>query len=189
MSTPTNIVYAPPDAGDVFSRLEEERQRQQEATPEPIFRAQDAEQSYKWLCELEHRKLTCKDIDKHRTQIGNKEYWECEAQHWRTVLFDTIWKDLCRQHLPGGSEVEGWRNVSLAVVRRLKRYGFDSKEIQQSRQSIDNEHYWEPEAECLRALSALQEQEMLEQHWSQQAALPDQCQPSRAVPKIEKSVE
>lgn len=82
----------------------------------------------------------------------------------KVSCFKKIWNNLCQQYFSSGNEAESWRQLSFALVRRLRRHRLGAKEIQEGRQSIDNEDYWEPDAAHLKDLSTLQEHEILEKY-------------------------
>jgi hypothetical protein len=164
MSIPTFYV-PPPTAEEIYRSLEEEVRRQQEATPEPIFRRQNVFQPYDYLCKIEHKRFTPDKVDKFRMGITMPSYWELEAQYFKNELSELIWHNVLHEYLPDVPTAEGWRNVTMAYRRRLRRHGYSTQQVNGSRLSIRDQRYWKPEAECLRGLAALREHEMKEKYW------------------------
>ncbi|EQL02940.1 hypothetical protein G6O67_007959 [Ophiocordyceps sinensis] len=159
MSTPTTFSIPPPDARDVAARLHDELRRRQEATPEAVFGDKTPEQSYKWLCQLEHRHLKPGQVDDFRASIHHVDYWRHEALHLKKALFHALWQQLCDEHAPDGlHRASDWRSMTAALERRLKRHG-----LGQCRLSIDHQPYWKFEAEVLGHVSAARDHELYEQ--------------------------
>lgn len=169
MATPTFFV-PPPTAEEIARSLEEEVRRQQEATPEPIFREQNVVQSYDYLCEIEHKRFTPDEVDNFRMGITESSYWECEARHLKDQLSELIWQNLLHEYrVDGMPTTDGWRDVAMAYRHRLRRHGSSTQQLRESRLSIKDQSYWKPEAECLRGFSALREHEMQEKYWERKA--------------------
>jgi len=111
MSTPTFFV-PPPAAEEVVRRLEDEFQRQQDAPPEPTFRNEIVDQSYKWICEIEHNRFTPKEVDEYRTEIYEPSYWEYEARYLKDQLSELIWNNLRCEYVVAGARADGWQNLA-----------------------------------------------------------------------------
>ena len=169
MSTPAFSVPALTPK-EINRALEEEERRQRDATPEPKFRKQDAPQPYDLLCQIEHRKFTPEEVDIIRMGIDQPMYWEREAQNLKTKLVELIWSNLLQQYdLEGVSRAEMFRNVTMALHRRVKRHGYTKQQVRKSRLAIEHQSYWEPELERLRSASAHREEKMREDHWTMKA--------------------
>lgn len=169
MATPTFSV-PPPSAEEIARRLEEEVKQQHEATPEPIFQRPNVVQSYEYLCEIEHNRSTSDQVENLRRRITEPSYWECEAQHYKRELSELIWQNLLREHNSDGvSTTESWQTVAVAYRRRLRRHGYSTQQVRESRLSIRDQSYWKPEAECLRGNAALREYEIQHKHWERKS--------------------
>ena len=165
MATPTEIFVPPLAADELIAGLQEEANRQREATPEPNFRHRNIIQSYDYLFEIEHERFTPKEVDTFLMGIREPSYWKCEAQHFKEQLSELIWHNLLRKNgIDNSPDTTGWRSVALVYRRRLKRHGHSTQRVREARLSINDQGYWKPEAECLRTISALREQEMQEKH-------------------------
>lgn len=185
MTTPTGLFIPPPDASDVAARLEAELRRQQEATPELIF-DEPAVHSYKWQCELEQTNFTPRQVDAVRLKIHEPEYWECEARHLKDTLFHSIWKDICDEHAPDGSRAaKDWRNISLALARRLRRRGLNAQQMRKCRLAIENQDYWRLEADILGQFAAAREHDWLHNRGAATNgfASPPQTSPDQPPPR------
>lgn len=169
MATPTEFNIPPPTSKDVIKRLEEAADRQKLATPEITF--DDEEQCFAWLCEEERPKFTPNEIDRLRMGITERGYWECEARHLKEQLSELVWQKLLDKYIVNGiPPTDGWRNIAIAYIRRLKRQGRSMQQVRECRHSIKNQSYWEPEADLLRNISALREHEMQEQYREKRAS-------------------
>ena len=164
MSSPA--IYIPPPAPEELANaIQGEVRRQQEATPEPKFQENDAIQSYDYLCHIEHQKFSPNEVDNLRMGITDPFYYECEAGILMDELSKLIWKNLLQQcRATVASNADSWRDVVQALRRRLCRHGYSKQQVRQSRLSIDDQKYWEPEAVRLRAESAFREAEMQERY-------------------------
>lgn len=173
MATPTTFSVPPPMAEELTKALEEEARRQQEATPEPEFQKNNVVQSYGYLCEVEHRRFTRDEVDKFRMGISEPNYWECEARHYMDQLSALMWQKLLREYrVDSEPSAEGWRNVAMAYRHRLRRNGCSTQQMRAVRLSIEDQRYWQPEANCLRKISALREHEMLEEYLANIQGIP-----------------
>ena len=170
MATPTSFTVPTPTAEEIARSLQEEVQRQQGATPEPVFRTENVTQSYNLLCEIEHMRFTKNEIDSFRMGITRTDYWEREARRYKHRLCELIWENLLHEHRVGDvPTIEGWRDVAMAYRRRLRRQGYSKQQVWETRLSIKEQGYWKPESECLREISALREHEMQEQYRARKA--------------------
>ncbi|KAM4057679.1 kinase [Hirsutella rhossiliensis] len=137
MSTPTLFSIPPPDAHDVAARLQDELRRRQEATPEAVFGDRTPEQSYNWLCELEHRKMTPRQVDGFRATIHHADYRRHEALHLKDALFHAMWQRLCDQHAADGLQV--LRHISAArdhqIYEQLRSQATDTQVMSSSPES------------------------------------------------------
>lgn len=157
MNTP-DFSVPNPCPQDLVAALQAEKLRQQEATPELDLPITSSEQSYKWMCELEHNRFSSQEVECYRSDIFEPGYWEQEARHFKKELSELIWAHLVESHtVDGKTSTVGWRDIANAYVRRLKRNGLSISNIRESRCSIVNEEYWKPEAERLRQIAALRE--------------------------------
>ncbi|KAG8407718.1 hypothetical protein J3459_018401 [Metarhizium acridum] len=125
--------------------------RLRQLTPEIDFRI-DTAHSNKWSAELAAHNLDAQVVYDARHSISDKDYWQVEAL---TLLEAYLRQSSQRDR----SEAERWRNVCVGVEALLKEQGVD---IDEHRQSIDNEGYWELEADCLKMHTARLESELLE---------------------------
>ena len=164
MTTPTFSV-PPPTADEVARCLEGEVKRQQEATPEPIFQRPNVTQSYDYMCEIEHKRFTSDEVDTFRMGIARPNYWECEARRYKDRLSELLWQNLVHEYsVDGVPTTNSWRDVAMAYRRRLRRHGYSEQQLRECRLSIEDQVYWQPEAELLRAIAALREHEIWENH-------------------------
>jgi hypothetical protein len=164
MTTPTYFFVPPPTAEEMVKRLEDVVQSQQEATPEHTFQDEN-EQSYQWMCEIEHHRFTPKEVDEHRMGVLEPDYWEQEARHLQDRLSKLIWGKLhCKYIVDGVSARDCWRNIAMAYTRRLMRQGLSTQQVRECRLAINDQRYWEPEAVRLREISARREYDMKEKH-------------------------
>ncbi|KAG8422191.1 hypothetical protein J3459_010601 [Metarhizium acridum] len=163
MSTPTSFFISPPDADEISARLQKEASRQDETTPEPVFRYDPDEQAFKWLCEIHHGNFTCDEVDDIRMEICDAAYWEREAEHLKTICIEMIRKNLYLRSAPyeAGTSML-WRNRCLALRRLLKDMGLDSQEFYLQRLSIADQNYWKSEEDRLKRILAVRELEIQE---------------------------
>lgn len=163
MATPTFCMplFRPKE---LIAGLEEEARRQQEATPSPNFRSQPGAQAYDYLCEIEHNRFTTDEVENFRMRIVEPSYWEREARHLKDKLSELVLQKLLREYGIDSAPTDSWRNVAMAYGRRLKRHGYSTQQVRESRLEIKDQGYWKPEAECLRRISALREHEMHEKY-------------------------
>jgi len=180
MATPTEFSVPPIEAADLARLLEEESRR----TPDIEFRTSDVQQSYQWLCEIEHDKFPPSQVDKLRRNITQPEYWECEARHLKDALSEHIWQNALREYdMDEMPSTDGWLGVITFYTRLLKQHGLSSKQVRECRLSIKTQTYWQPEAKLLREVSALQEIQMVEKHLAKKARRARQSKPTtRSVP-------
>jgi hypothetical protein len=180
MATPTEFFIPPPTAEDLIGRLEEAANRQKAATPEITF-DDKVEQCFEWFCEEERPKFEPNEIDKLRMGITERGYWECEARHLKDQLSELVWQNLLDEYIVDSvPATDGWRNIAMAYIRRLRRQGLSMQQVRESRLSIKNQSYWKPEAELLRRISALHEHEMQEQYWEKRVRLSGILSPSKS---------
>ena len=180
MATPT-FSLPPPTAEQLAKRLAEEVQRQQDATPEPIFQRPNVAQSYDYLCEIEHKRFTPDEVDTFRMRIPESNYWECEAQRYKDRLSELIWQNLLHEYsVDCVPTTNSWRDVAMAYRRRLKRHGYSKQQVRESRLSIEDQMYWKPEAVCLRAMAALREHEMQREHWEKKSNIQGIASPAES---------
>ena len=165
MATPTSFQVAAPTAEELARRLEDEVRRQTDATPEPTFRTPYVTQSYDYLCEVERTRFTSDEVDHLRKGIVEPTYWECEARHFKEQLSELLWHNVLQEYRVNTTpNIEGWRDVAMAYKRRLMRHGHSKQQVWETRLSIKDQSYWQPESECLREASALREHEMKERY-------------------------
>jgi hypothetical protein len=58
------------------------------------------------------------------------------------------------------SSASCWLKLTQALEHILRNHGLSSENVKELRFSIENESYWQHEAELLRRMSALQEAEI-----------------------------
>lgn len=167
MSTPT-FVLPPPSAEAIAKALQDELRRRQEATPEPIFDDPEPEQCFDLFCKIERNRFTPNEVDDLRAGITEPGYWECEARHLREQLSSVMWNNILREHTTSEKlGVDGWRSVATAYAHLLRQNGCSVRQQRENRFTIPAQEYWKPEAERLRSVAALREQEMREAYWAQ----------------------
>ncbi|KAI1498403.1 hypothetical protein F5X99DRAFT_393756 [Biscogniauxia marginata] len=150
-------------AQDLSKRLEEVINSREKATPEPVFQDDDVEQCYQWICEELRRHFTPDEAEKHRMAIPHREYWELEARVYGEAVEELMWKKACVAHGVGrGPSADGWRTLAVFYQGLLRENGLSPQQISEIRQSIDNQKYWQAEAELYRQRAALQEWKMQE---------------------------
>jgi len=151
MTTPTEFEVPPPAPEDVAGRLQEVLSSREDATPEPKFQ-RNVKQDFKYFCEVEHRRFGTNRIDKLRTQITKSAYWEREAQILKSKLADVHLESLLLKFaMDGKLTTDTWRKVRKYYAHRLKRNGLSAEQLRETRLSINEQCYWEPEAEVLRS--------------------------------------
>jgi hypothetical protein len=189
MATPT--FFAPPPSVEEITRsLEKAVRRQQEATPEPVFRRQEVTQSYDYLCEIEHKRFPPEEVDMLRSRIAEAYYWECEARKYNDLLSELTLENLCRKYCVDGVQpTDGWRQIAMAYRRRLKRQGCSTQQARESRLSIKDQRYWKPEAECLRDIAAFRESEMLEEYRARKAKVQGMSCPAESKTQFQEEGE
>ncbi|KID93506.1 hypothetical protein MAJ_10530, partial [Metarhizium majus ARSEF 297] len=136
----------PPPELDV-SKLDN---RLRQLTPEINFPT-DMAHSNKWSAELAAYNLDAAVIHGARHTITDKDYWQVEAL--------TLLEAYLGQSQKDRSEAERWRNICVSVEALLKQHDID---IDEHRQSIDDEGYWAVEADCLQLHTARLESELLD---------------------------
>lgn len=124
--------------------------RLRQLTPEINFPTEMAH-SNKWSAELAAYNLDAAVVYGARHTISDKDYWQVEAL--------TLLEAYLRQSQKDRSEAERWRNICVSVEALLKQQDID---IDEHRQSIDNEGYWAVEADCLQLHTARLESELLD---------------------------
>lgn len=119
------------------------------------------------MCEEEHQRFEPEEIDSLRERITDPAYWKCEAQHLRETLNQYMWEKIlnecCSQDVSGTND---WRRVVGSYNNLLSSSGLPLQEVRESRFSIKDQNYWQPEAELLRETSALRENEMREKYFA-----------------------
>ncbi|KAL7783596.1 kinase-like domain-containing protein [Trichoderma ceciliae] len=160
MSTPTSFFVPPPDASEISARLQEEMQRQEEATPEPVFRNKPVEQAYGWLCKIHHGNFTHEEIDELRMGIRDATYWQREAEYFQAICVEQIRKNHDRCASSNTDAAFAWRSRCLDLRQLLKEMGVDSQEFHLQRLSIADQNYWKSEADRLKHILAARELEM-----------------------------
>ena len=160
MSTPIGFSVNPLDSGELVAKL-------QETTPEPSFRSEPSsrsefnEQAYDWLCEIQHGNFTCDEIDLFRMRISDIAYWNCEAEHLKTMCIERIRNNLYDPRTSFDSDsAEALRSRCQTLKRFLKEMGVDSPSFLRHRKIITDSRYWQSEAEILRQQSAAREAEL-----------------------------
>jgi hypothetical protein len=73
MVTPTFDVLSL-TAEKIVKNLEKEFRRQQKTISEPIFRKQNVDQSYDYLCEIKRNRFILDEIDNSRMRITEPNY-------------------------------------------------------------------------------------------------------------------
>ncbi|OAA34202.1 hypothetical protein NOR_08603 [Metarhizium rileyi] len=139
-------------------RLEEVAESRARATPEPQF--QDVETCHSWKCAVLLTHFKPKEADKHRMRISQHEYWEVECLHYMKTF-----ANLMRQkgHSEDGeATADHWRALTMSYQKLLEKGGLSSSEIRKSRLSIDNQKYWQLEADLYERIVAQSEHEMRE---------------------------
>ncbi|KAF2158472.1 hypothetical protein M409DRAFT_38227 [Zasmidium cellare ATCC 36951] len=152
MSTPTQFCIPSICAEELASRLETEVVRRQDETPPPKFQQPNPQQSYEYICEVEHAKRSAKEVDEIREAIEVPSYWECEARHLCAELLTQIFQEHC---------MADWKRTRHNIARRLQRAGYSRDRVRACRQSIEDQNYWKDEADQLRVDSALQEGKLI----------------------------
>lgn len=124
MATPTTF-FVPDLEIDALTRaLRCEEENQRKATPSPTFANPDTDQSYDYLCEIEHSKYSSQEVERMRRSVDDTRYWKREAQCYRVQLTRRMDEQLVEEYSRHRtSQADIWRNIAMAYTRRLKRRG------------------------------------------------------------------
>lgn len=170
MNTPPTGVPDPPHVGDLVAgvmnnnlseRLEEVEKSRKEATPE-IQYPEDAEECYQWKCEELRNHFKPHEAEKHRMHISQRDYWELECLHYNDMLKDIMWKKARAVHGEDGEPTaDHWRAVAMLYQGLLRRHnGLSLAQVNETRQAIRNQKYWQCEADLYQERVTLREHEM-----------------------------
>lgn len=155
MATPVTFYRPPPSGEEIITRLESEIRRRRETTPEPEFLHPYVENSYKWLCEIEHNRFLPCQVEQLRTDISSPYYWKVEAQTLLDMFVESS------SALEKQSTAEVWRKIAMEYRRQLQQRGVSPDQLMKRRLAIEDQKYWEPEATQLREIASSREAKRL----------------------------
>ncbi|KAH8742383.1 hypothetical protein F5883DRAFT_656770 [Diaporthe sp. PMI_573] len=128
MNTPTHFIFQPFKPEELVESLGIVAKDLEEATPELESPNDRIEQSYKWICEDQHRHFKQYEVDRLRLGITSTQYWQYEAQH----LFRTLWRQLLAEHgLTDMSTASCWLKLAQALEHILQNHGLSSENIRE----------------------------------------------------------
>jgi len=164
-SPPTGVPNPPGVAGilagviqkDLFRRLEGVVKDREEATPEPQS-PEDVEECHQWRCEELRNHFKLEEADKLRMRILQRDYWKLECRHYEDALKEFLWQKACATHGSDGEPTaDHWRTLATFYEGLLRRSGASAGQIMKIRHSIDNQKYWQYEAELYQQCVAAHE--------------------------------
>lgn len=101
-----------------------------------------------------HRAYTTTEVDDHRREISNLEYWKCEAERFRDEFIRITMDQLPNEQLNDGMHpADAWRNTAFALHRKLKRQGLSNEQIYQARLGIEQDTYWDRKVDLFERAS------------------------------------
>lgn len=109
-------------------------------------------------------KLTMDEIDTHRQEIPYADYWRREAKELCDELSNAIMENLSHEHhREGVHPADAWKEITMALRRKLRRYGLSSQQLHTVRSRIKDDPYWEPELDLFERLGAKREHDFYRQ--------------------------
>lgn len=183
MTTPTSFSVPDLEPHAITAALNQEAQRQHEATPPFEFASLAPVPPYDYLCEIEHDKYSAQEVDKIRRQIADGQYWELEARMWCAEYSKRIWELSLEKHSRDEvSRTKVMRTMALEYIRRLNRKGVTMGQVRTKRHLVEDQAYWKSEWECFGQASAEEEKIMLDHFVKRKQFGHDRAQRQRRVP-------
>lgn len=133
--------------------IEKELARRARKTPPMEFEGSFPNQA-RYRAENKHNKYTWKEIDDHRMEIFDLNYWKREAEHFRDEFIKVTMDCLLVDQINNGVHpADAWRDTAFAFQRKLRRQGLSNQEIYHIRLGIEPDEYWDREVDLFERIS------------------------------------
>lgn len=178
-STPTHFLLELVPSSDDLEYIDETINKEAKGRPEAseavVLDNEPRKESYRSVAENYQTGYLPNQIEQYRMGIPYLDYWKAEAEQMHEHLSKTTLQQLIDEYVADGSThvADAWKNIALALRRKLKRQGHSVDELDDVRRRIESNDYWKPEAELFERLNCLWDYDFWQKRSNEGTPIPD----------------